>query len=133
MCVDMCSAKKSKILHVFRLQVGVELNRVVQHDHMSPLLAFVGGLGLRKADAIKAKMQGALKTIASRNELLERKVLGLNVWTNAVGFLRVRDRLMPSDMSDDESIKVRMHSACAPFVLFHSIDRASVFAASLSH
>ena len=94
----------------------MELNRVVLYDHLSPLLAFVGGLGLRKADAIKAKMQGSLKTIKSRQVLLEQKVLSLNVWSNAAGFLRVRDRLGPMDDDDEShgvSICIRQLCGCS--------------------
>ena len=71
--------------------VGVDINAVNQHDHLSAMLAFVGGLGLRKANSLRATIREKLKNVSSRVELLERRVLKLNIWTNAASFLRVED------------------------------------------
>jgi hypothetical protein len=45
-------------------EVGVDLISAVQHDHLASMLAFVGGLGLRKGEALK---QGLRFVIINRS------------------------------------------------------------------
>jgi transcriptional accessory protein Tex/SPT6 len=69
--------------------VGVDINGVLQYDHLSSMLAFVGGLGLRKANMLRSSIREKIKNVTSRVQLLERRLLKLNVWTNCASFLRV--------------------------------------------
>lgn len=69
--------------------VGVDINRAVTHDHLAPMLAFVCGLGLRKADHLRRKINSSIKFVDSRKIILEKKLLSVNTWTNACGFLKV--------------------------------------------
>jgi transcription elongation factor SPT6 len=64
--------------------VGVEINRVVDHKWVEPLLQFVCGLGPRKAQALLQSLRGRVR---SRKDL--QKVLGSCVYTNCVAFLRI--------------------------------------------
>lgn len=87
-------------------EMGVDVNKACAYDHLAPLLAFVGGLGLRKADALRQNVRKGAKAISSRNDLLLRKLLGSSVWTNAAGFLRICDNVVdPLDNS-------RIHPEC---------------------
>lgn len=87
-------------------EMGVDVNKACAYDHLAPLLAFVGGLGLRKADALRQNVRKGAKAITSRNDLLLRKLLGSCVWTNAAGFLRICDNVVdPLDNS-------RIHPEC---------------------
>jgi len=71
--------------------VGVDINAANQHEHLASMLAFVGGLGLRKANHLRATIRDKLKHVSSRAELLERRILKLNVWNNCASFIRVED------------------------------------------
>jgi len=71
--------------------VGVNVNKACTYDHLAPLLAFVGGLGLRKADAMRQTIRKQIGHLDNRIVLLKDKVLGKSVWTNAVGFLMILD------------------------------------------
>ena len=70
-------------------EVGVDVNRAASHDHLGAMLAFVAGLGLRKADALRQTIRRNIGQVDSRNTLLVKKLMGPVVWTNAAGFLRV--------------------------------------------
>ncbi len=86
--------------------VGVDINKACAYDHIAPMLAFVGGLGLRKADALRQNIRKSAKAITSRNDLLLRKLLGSCVWTNAAGFVRICDNVM------DPLDNTRIHPEC---------------------
>lgn len=87
-------------------EMGVDINKACAYDHLAPLLAFVGGLGLRKADALRQNVRKGAKAITSRNDLLLRKLLGSCVWTNAAGFLRICDNVV------DPLDNTRIHPEC---------------------
>lgn len=70
-------------------EVGVDVNRAASHDHLGAMLAFVAGLGLRKADALRQNIRRNIGQVDSRNTLLVKKLMGPVVWTNAAGFLRI--------------------------------------------
>jgi transcription elongation factor SPT6 len=72
-------------------EAGVDLNAAVQHDHLAGPLAFVAGLGLRKAEALRFNIQKQYGAISSRRMLLERKLMGKVVYNNSAGFLRICD------------------------------------------
>lgn len=97
-------------------EVGVDINRAVRFDHYAPILAFVGGLGLRKADALRQGIRKTIKTVQSRAVLLSTELLGVNVYTNAAGFLRVTDEftadLEEEGLSLDPLDDTRIHPEC---------------------
>jgi transcription elongation factor SPT6 len=70
------------------------------------MLAFIGGLGLRKADALCKNIRKKLTTVQNRQELLSKKLLGPVVYTNAAGFLRISEN--PVDPLDN----TRIHPEC---------------------
>lgn len=72
-------------------EAGVDLNAAVQHDHLAGCLAFVGGFGLRKAEALRFNIQRDVGFVASRRQLIERKLMGKIVYNNSAGFLRICD------------------------------------------
>lgn len=89
--------------------VGVDINQAVSYDHVAPMLAFVAGLGLRKADALRNSIRSGSGTgvtgsfVECRKDLLRLKLLGNIVYTNAAGFLRIRNEnfLVHNVYSDD--------------------------------
>jgi transcription elongation factor SPT6 len=90
--------------------VGVDINKAVSHDHYAPMLAFVGGLGLRKADALRREIRRAIKFVDSRDILLSKKVLGANVYTNAAGFLKISAD--NTDLNINLLDNTRVHPEC---------------------
>ena len=80
-------------------EVGVDLNRILEHSWMQSTLQFVAGLGPRKAAAL---LEGLMRTsdspVESRNQLKDSaensqlrngEYLGPVVWDNAAAFLKV--------------------------------------------
>lgn len=52
--------KYERILIMATAAVGVDMNRAIQHEHMSAMLPFVPGLGVRKAEALLASVRQAI-------------------------------------------------------------------------
>ncbi|KAL9179680.1 hypothetical protein ACHAXT_008970 [Thalassiosira profunda] len=72
--------------------VGVDVNAAIARDHLRGTLAFVPGLGPRKAHHLAQGAERMLGgTVASRKVLLAKRLLGPVVYNNAAAFLRVRD------------------------------------------
>ena len=95
-------------------EAGVDVLAAVNHDHLSPLLIFVAGLGLRKAEALKqaVRKRGA-RGVVNRNELLEKKLLSKVVWTNAASFLRFpEERARNANEDWDPFEDTRIHPEC---------------------
>ncbi len=81
---------------------GVDINLAVEYRHFSSKLAFVSGLGLRKSDMLVQNCQRMMSVVSTRQELLEKKLLGKCCYLNAAGFLRI------SDSSYDDSHRVEI-------------------------
>ena len=89
----------------FVSQTGVLINEVVQRDHLSILLSYVPGLGQVKAhgllESIKQKSGGRL---SMRAQLIGKRMLGLRVYENAAGFIRIPFEEGESDPLDSTRI-----------------------------
>ena len=72
-------------------EVGVDINSSCKYDHLHGLLTFVPGLGSRKAASLKHSLDRIGGIIASRRDLLAKRLVGPVVYNNAVAFLRIRD------------------------------------------
>lgn len=51
-------------------EAGVDLNRATAYDHLSPMLAFVGGLGLRKANHLKLRIGQHIKVSEVKSRVI---------------------------------------------------------------
>ena len=89
----------------FVSQTGVLINEVVQRDHLSILLSYVPGLGQVKdhglLESIKQKSGGRL---SMRAQLIGKRMLGLRVYENAAGFIRIPFEEGESDPLDSTRI-----------------------------
>lgn len=109
--------------------IGVDINRAATRDHLSPMLAFVAGLGLRKADALKQNIRRSVGTIERRKQLLEKRLLGKVVYNNAAGFLKITD--VGQDKVLDPLENTRIHPECyvtndfAPKICADALDKAN--------
>ena len=87
-------AKLSDALEEINLQcvnsVGVDLNLVIDHDHMHVLLSFISGLGPRKAKKFIQELKSRNTKIYKRIELYEKLYLGKNCYNSACGFFKIR-------------------------------------------
>ena len=71
--------------------VGVDITMSCKHDHLLGLLAFVPGLGPRKAANLKQSIMQLDGVVGTRRSLLEQRLMGPVVYNNSVAFLRVRE------------------------------------------
>ena len=59
----------------------------VAYDHLSAPLAFVAGLGLRKADALRQSLRKHVGFLEQRQDLLSLKIMGTKVYKNCAGYV----------------------------------------------
>lgn len=70
--------------------VGVDLNLVVDHDHMHSLLNFVSGIGPRKAKKLIQGIKQLGRKIATRGELYVHKLNGIECHKSSCAFFKIR-------------------------------------------
>ena len=70
--------------------VGVDLNLVIDHDHMHILLSFVSGLGPRKAKHFISTLKRIGRKILTRGEIYTNHLLTRNCHATAIAFLKIR-------------------------------------------
>ena len=70
--------------------VGVDLNLVVDHDHMGAVLAFVSGIGPRKAKKFVQNLKQMGKKIVARGEIYKQSLLDKQCHLSAIAFLKVK-------------------------------------------
>ena len=72
-------------------RVGVDINRIMNHNHMQAILSFVPGLGPAKAyyliESIYKKFKGKLKMRAA---LISKRLISGKVYENLAGFLYIK-------------------------------------------
>ncbi|KAH7107505.1 SH2 domain-containing protein [Auriculariales sp. MPI-PUGE-AT-0066] len=89
--------------------IGVDINRAVNDPYYFHLLPFVSGLGPRKAQFMKKKIDGIGGTLVNREQIVKNSISTIQIWLNAAGFLRiVQDE---SDGRDAKRNKRRDESA----------------------
>ncbi|KIO20227.1 hypothetical protein M407DRAFT_30136 [Tulasnella calospora MUT 4182] len=69
--------------------VGVDINRAVIDSYYQTLLPFVAGLGPRKAEQLLQRISTLGGTLVNRSQLIHENVLGMTVFLNCSGFLRI--------------------------------------------
>ncbi|CAM9740140.1 unnamed protein product, partial [Phaeothamnion confervicola] len=96
--------------------VGVDLMDACEHPHRRGLLQFVAGLGPKKAAALRRAVGQSGGTVAGRQQLLEKKLMGHQVYTNAASFLRFRRRILSEDSEEGSGFNpfdgTRVHPEC---------------------
>ena len=71
-------------------EVGVEINKAVQHPYYANLLQFVTGLGHRTAGAlIKVLMKHTVQKLENRAQLVTICNLGPKIFINCAGFIKI--------------------------------------------
>ena len=84
-------------------QVGADVNKCCEYDHLTGLLTFIPGLGPRKAANVKQKVMQSGSPVPTRRALLENRYVGPVVYNNAVAFLRIHH------FDDNNRHEVQMH------------------------
>lgn len=70
-------------------QVGADVNKCCEFDHLTGLLTFIPGLGPRKTANLKQRVIQQGTPVPTRRSLLENRFVGPVVYNNAVAFLRI--------------------------------------------
>lgn len=71
-------------------RVGVDLNLVIDHEHMHSSLQFLSGLGPRMAKRLLAKSKALGKKLATRGELLKTGLIDFKIYFSVVPFVLIR-------------------------------------------
>ena len=71
-------------------EIGIDLNLLIDHEHMHCMLQFVSGLGPRKAKRLISKFKGLGKKLTTRGEIFKTSLLTQEVYFSANGFLKIR-------------------------------------------
>jgi transcription elongation factor SPT6 len=80
-------------------KVGIDINLLVDHEHLQNQLQFLSGLGPRKAQRYIQKLKSRGKPLFTRNEIYENKILKKNCFVSSLGFTKVR--VQPEKRPDD--------------------------------
>mmetsp|Transcript_41845 Transcript_41845/g.47684 ORF Transcript_41845/g.47684 Transcript_41845/m.47684 type:complete len:1947 (-) Transcript_41845:342-6182(-) len=70
-------------------EVGVDVNKCCEYNHLLGLLTFVPGLGPRKAAYLKQRVEQQGSLVPTRRSLLENRFIGPVVYNNSIAFLRI--------------------------------------------
>lgn len=65
---------------------GIDINKIIQHQHLNHLLGFVCGLDSTKIQQIISK-----GCISKRSDLLEKALIDKNTYKNSIGFIKVNN------------------------------------------
>lgn len=71
-------------------KVGVDLNLVIDHEHMHCVLQFLSGLGPRMAKRLLAKSKSLGKKLSTRGELLKQNLIPFKIYFSVVPFVLIR-------------------------------------------
>eukprot|EP00771_Trimastix_marina_P001044 gnl/Trimastix_PCT/2089.p1 GENE.gnl/Trimastix_PCT/2089~~gnl/Trimastix_PCT/2089.p1 ORF type:complete len:1618 (-),score=369.71 gnl/Trimastix_PCT/2089:90-4475(-) len=71
---------------------GVDPNLCAAHHHLSAPLQFIAGFGPRKAKHVLTEIQKLGGSLDGRRRLITSHITMWNVFNNAAGFLRIRER-----------------------------------------
>jgi transcription elongation factor SPT6 len=85
-------------------RIGVDLNNILQYPHLEAPLQFVCGLGPRKAKFILESLRKKVSQVRYRMQLWVDKLMGKNVYINAIGFIKVTSHEEDHDVLDNTRI-----------------------------
>ncbi|EFX73665.1 hypothetical protein DAPPUDRAFT_57945, partial [Daphnia pulex] len=72
---------------------GVDINRAIKYPRTAHLLQFICGLGPRKADDLIKTLKLNNKRLENRSQLKTACHMGVNVFTNCAGFIKIDTHL----------------------------------------
>lgn len=71
-------------------EIGIDLNLVVDHDHMHSMLQFVSGLGPRKSKNLIDRIKQLGSKLITRSQIYKEKLLARSVYISASAFLKIK-------------------------------------------
>jgi transcription elongation factor SPT6 len=97
---DMIKSDKKYFLHMLEMKlvqavsdIGVDLHQAIRYQHYGIMLAFVPGLGLRKAEKLIRNVNRFPDRVASRFSLHDdERFLTSSIWTNTSGFIKLSQK-----------------------------------------
>jgi transcription elongation factor SPT6 len=84
-------------------EVGADVNKCCEYNHLQGLLTFVPGLGPRKAAYLKQRVEQLGSLVPTRRSLLENRFMGPVVYNNSIAFLRIHH------VDEHSSQQVQLH------------------------
>lgn len=85
-------------------EVGIDINLLVEHEHMHNQLQFLSGLGPRKALRYIQNLKAMRKPIYNREMIEKENILGKKCFGCSAGFTKVR---VPADKRHSSHSKVQ--------------------------
>jgi transcription elongation factor SPT6 len=70
--------------------VGIDINLIVNHEHMQILLSFLSGFGPRKAKNFIQKIKQYGGRISSRGEIYRNNLLPKICYISSISFMKVK-------------------------------------------
>ncbi|XP_064612097.1 transcription elongation factor SPT6-like [Liolophura sinensis] len=70
-------------------EVGVDVNRAIEHPHMAPLVQFICGLGPRKGSHMVKILKQGNTLLENRSQLVTTCHMGPKVFLNCAGFIKI--------------------------------------------
>lgn len=104
--------------------VGIDINLVIDHDHMTILLSFLSGVGPRRAKKFIQSLKQLGKKIVSRSDIYNHQLLDKVCHLSAIGFLKIKkhnDQKGPYDVLD----QTRIHPES--YLLAHKVARDVIY------
>lgn len=89
--------------------VGIDINLLVDHEHMHILLSFASGLGPRKAKKLISTLKQKSSKINMRGAFFVEKLVQADCYFSLIAFLKIR--VAPEDMKNGFDIldQTRIH------------------------
>lgn len=89
----MNQAKLTDALEEINIQtvnnIGIDINLVVEHEHLQNQLQFVSGLGPRKAYRYLNKLKELGRPLHNRDEMFKRKFFQKLCFLSLFGFIKI--------------------------------------------
>lgn len=79
--------------------IGVDLNLVIDHDHMNIVLSFLSGIGPRKAKKFIQNLKQLGKKIVVRGDIYRHSFLDKQCHLSAIAFLKIR---IPLEVAEEK-------------------------------
>ena len=78
-------------------KVGIDLNLIINHEHMQVLLSFISGFGPRKAKKFIQMVKKNGGRITTRGQVFSDKFLGKFCFNSSIPFMKIR--VPPEDIT----------------------------------
>lgn len=86
--------------------VGIDVNRAIEHAHVAVLVQFICGLGPRKGGDLLKKLKTQTTTLENRSQLVLSYGMGPQVFLNCAGFIKIDTASISDNMEILDSTRI---------------------------